>query len=164
MNTMMRTRNIDQWSYVDFGTRRTTACHRECHKPCSSRARVSERIGHPRDAMGSQLISCTALLLARIHEITAADYSYTFALLARRPLLDSFAVPAYVRLVIRHVVLWLLPASALLFAQAGNRSEEHTSELQSRGHLVCRLLLEKKNIHYPETLTGLHHGARHIYI
>src|SRR5690625_6759649 len=26
-----------------------------------------------------------------------------------------------------------------------NRSEEHTSELQSRGHLVCRLLLEKKN-------------------
>src|SRR5690554_6809279 len=28
---------------------------------------------------------------------------------------------------------------------AGNRSEEHTSELQSRPHLVCRLLLEKKN-------------------
>src|SRR2546429_3754990 len=26
-----------------------------------------------------------------------------------------------------------------------NRSEEHTSELQSRLHLVCRLLLEKKN-------------------
>src|SRR2546429_3464670 len=27
---------------------------------------------------------------------------------------------------------------------AGSRSEEHTSELQSRLHLVCRLLLEKK--------------------
>src|SRR5439155_13638306 len=27
---------------------------------------------------------------------------------------------------------------------ASTRSEEHTSELQSRGHLVCRLLLEKK--------------------
>src|SRR5216684_7991125 len=27
----------------------------------------------------------------------------------------------------------------------GRRSEEHTSELQSRLHLVCRLLLEKKN-------------------
>src|SRR2546429_1373676 len=27
------------------------------------------------------------------------------------------------------------------------RSEEHTSELQSRLHLVCRLLLEKKNTH-----------------
>src|SRR2546429_6689389 len=30
-------------------------------------------------------------------------------------------------------------------AQAQQRSEEHTSELQSRLHLVCRLLLEKKN-------------------
>src|SRR5690625_5498020 len=28
--------------------------------------------------------------------------------------------------------------------QPNARSEEHTSELQSRGHLVCRLLLEKK--------------------
>src|SRR3712207_8377254 len=28
------------------------------------------------------------------------------------------------------------------------RSEEHTSELQSRQYLVCRLLLEKKNLHY----------------
>src|SRR5207253_7759742 len=29
-------------------------------------------------------------------------------------------------------------------ARPQERSEEHTSELQSRGHLVCRLLLEKK--------------------
>src|SRR3989449_8289977 len=29
--------------------------------------------------------------------------------------------------------------------RGGVRSEEHTSELQSRLHLVCRLLLEKKN-------------------
>src|SRR5690625_6298609 len=29
-------------------------------------------------------------------------------------------------------------------AEVEGRSEEHTSELQSRGHLVCRLLLEKK--------------------
>src|SRR5690606_23025861 len=29
------------------------------------------------------------------------------------------------------------------------RSEEHTSELQSRENLVCRLLLEKKNLHHP---------------
>src|SRR5690349_23336771 len=29
--------------------------------------------------------------------------------------------------------------------QRGRRSEEHTSELQSRRELVCRLLLEKKN-------------------
>src|SRR5207253_9419684 len=31
-------------------------------------------------------------------------------------------------------------------ADRSSRSEEHTSELQSRGHLVCRLLLEKKNV------------------
>src|SRR5437870_6373150 len=31
------------------------------------------------------------------------------------------------------------------------RSEEHTSELQSRGHLVCRLLLEKKKKNSPQT-------------
>src|SRR5206468_12274449 len=32
-----------------------------------------------------------------------------------------------------------------------HRSEEHTSELQSRSDLVCRLLLEKKNQHCPTT-------------
>src|SRR5258708_31397179 len=30
------------------------------------------------------------------------------------------------------------------------RSEEHTSELQSPDHLVCRLLLEKKNMLHPQ--------------
>src|SRR3712207_6963518 len=35
-------------------------------------------------------------------------------------------------------------ALPLLNVQAGGRSEEHTSELQSRQYLVCRLLLEKK--------------------
>src|SRR5690554_4263901 len=39
------------------------------------------------------------------------------------------------------------------------RSEEHTSELQSRPHLVCRLLLEKKNI---ITLTNYDHFYQHF--
>src|SRR6266581_2180688 len=34
----------------------------------------------------------------------------------------------------------------------GGRSEEHTSELQSPVHLVCRLLLEKKNITFHQSL------------
>src|SRR5690625_6332445 len=34
----------------------------------------------------------------------------------------------------------------LTYTVLAERSEEHTSELQSRGHLVCRLLLEKKNV------------------
>src|SRR5205809_4810209 len=37
--------------------------------------------------------------------------------------------------------------SSLSSRTIAGRSEEHTSELQSRLHLVCRLLLEKKNQH-----------------
>src|SRR5207253_7892406 len=42
--------------------------------------------------------------------------------------------------------LWVLRHldSAPSLLPGSDRSEEHTSELQSRGHLVCRLLLEKK--------------------
>src|SRR5438876_9236187 len=42
--------------------------------------------------------------------------------------------------------------SKVRFWRGSTRSEEHTSELQSPVHLVCRLLLEKKNmqIHHPE--------------
>src|SRR5690625_6534418 len=36
-------------------------------------------------------------------------------------------------------------SKSLAHARELLRSEEHTSELQSRGHLVCRLLLEEKN-------------------
>src|SRR2546429_7333882 len=41
----------------------------------------------------------------------------------------------------------------------GHRSEEHTSELQSRLHLVCRLLLEKKK-NKKTYLTKLQHNKR----
>src|SRR5690606_41199052 len=46
------------------------------------------------------------------------------------------------------------PESQLFFRMLGRalrreRSEEHTSELQSRENLVCRLLLEKKKEHQP---------------
>src|SRR5687768_18020310 len=37
------------------------------------------------------------------------------------------------------------------FVEVKFRSEEHTSELQSRLHLVCRLLLEKKKKHMNQT-------------
>src|SRR3989442_5322265 len=39
---------------------------------------------------------------------------------------------------------WLATAARRPSASVSTRSEEHTSELQSRPHLVCRLLLEKK--------------------
>src|SRR5690625_7023814 len=46
---------------------------------------------------------------------------------------------------LEHIVGWVDFAGLRLNVRPGVRSEEHTSELQSRGHLVCRLLLEKKN-------------------
>src|SRR3712207_8015431 len=57
------------------------------------------------------------------------------------------------------------PAAGDLDRQSKSaRSEEHTSELQSRQYLVCRLLLEKKN-HDAEHIINLHitHINSHQY-
>src|SRR5690625_6867306 len=59
-------------------------------------------------------------------------------------------VAAPIFMVIKHWpefgVAMLIIAITSVFLYFNWRSEEHTSELQSRGHLVCRLLLEKKKI------------------
>src|SRR2546422_6678257 len=56
------------------------------------------------------------------------------------------------------------PDSALqpsnLAAPGDGRSEEHTSELQSRLHLVCRLLLEKKKMLYLYTSVDYYRWVR----
>src|SRR5437870_2700140 len=52
---------------------------------------------------------------------------------------QGFAIPARSVAFIRGA-----PFDCLRGSGNQTRSEEHTSELQSRGHLVCRLLLEKK--------------------
>ena len=52
--------------------------------------------------------------------------------------------------------LCLLPRDVLDFARQEARSEEHTSELQSRLHLLSRLLLEKK------TLGGLSEEKKYL--
>src|SRR6266436_6203573 len=54
---------------------------------------------------------------------------------------EMFGVP--MNMVLQYVVPLLMVPALMLF-KYGKRSEEHTSELQSRLHLVCRLLLEKK--------------------
>src|SRR2546428_5864584 len=48
------------------------------------------------------------------------------------------------------------------FGKMNWRSEEHTSELQSRSDLVCRLLLEKKKKHTQPQLHR-HHAASHPF-
>src|SRR5262245_64853454 len=45
---------------------------------------------------------------------------------------------------VRHLNLKVEPECGFVRQVIKNRSEEHTSELQSLRHLVCRLLLEKK--------------------
>src|SRR2546422_3202811 len=77
-------------------------------------------------------------MLARVIGI---DHATTFSFISDPALTFDFAFYA-------HSVASGLDEPApyqktLLFPQR-NRSEEHTSELQSRLHLVCRLLLEKK--------------------
>src|SRR3712207_8256878 len=72
------------------------------------------------------------------------------------------------------VVWWLLLAGGLavvlavrprlslaMFAGAviALRSEEHTSELQSRQYLVCRLLLEKKKLTTPLSTLSVHDAS-----
>src|SRR2546430_11241535 len=47
-----------------------------------------------------------------------------------------------------------------LGAELANRSEEHTSELQSQSNLVCRLLLEKKKEDKPVRRQGVRRSAR----
>src|SRR5437870_7815232 len=54
------------------------------------------------------------------------------------------------------------PSAAFSLSRMWRRSEEHTSELQSRGHIVCRLLLEKKKraksttqLYYPKRRQGI---------
>src|SRR2546429_3257004 len=65
-----------------------------------------------------------------------------FAQLSDRIFGEDFFFPAVLR---RHLAREMRnQAGKILRALAQGRSEEHTSELQSRLHLVCRLLLEKK--------------------
>src|SRR3712207_8027739 len=57
-----------------------------------------------------------------------------------------------------HIVIDYAPGESIVESKSLKlfRSEEHTSELQSRQYLVCRLLLEKKNTTSHHTPSPLH--------
>src|SRR5690625_1818379 len=61
----------------------------------------------------------------------------------RRPR-PSQARTRLTRAVLSRMVMVGVGIAPVMISRVNRRSEEHTSELQSRGHLVCRLLLDKK--------------------
>src|SRR3989442_10035723 len=95
-------------------------------------------------AIGLALLATLAMVLPFLYMLATAltgeweAFRYPPALIPARAHLENF--PA---------ALTVLPfdrffLNSAILATCVVRSEEHTSELQSRPHLVCRLLLEKK--------------------
>src|SRR5699024_12493971 len=102
-------------------------------------------------------LSATAdlnLYTLSLHDALPISYSYLDLTSSRRPFFSRYCFGA------RNVTVTtpglrpisIAPFIVALFITSGTeipnrfaRSEEHTSELQSRFDLVCRLLLEKKN-------------------
>src|SRR5690554_7767179 len=62
----------------------------------------------------------------------------------KRGLCEKNAKISWTQVETGSAVTWKYPSCILKGDNSIGRSEEHTSELQSRPHLVCRLLLEKK--------------------
>src|SRR5437899_9301727 len=82
------------------------------------------------------LVSCGLLLFSFFFNDTATTEIYTLSLHDALPILGGGSKAAA-------ALLGLRDRPTAIFA-GSDRSEEHTSELQSLRHLVCRLLLEKK--------------------
>src|SRR5690606_2238706 len=93
------------------------------------------RSRHPRE----QLLRGGSMLVATLAFFTTLSYM---------PQAEATAINFLAPLIVLALAPWVLkePPRASRWVAAGvARSEEHTSELQSRENLVCRLLLEKKN-------------------
>src|SRR5436305_3048311 len=74
-----------------------------------------------------------------------AVFMLFFLMIRRPPRSTLFPYTTLFRSTRLAALTGVAPFSGFHFCSFGlNRSEEHTSELQSRPHLVCRLLLEKK--------------------
>src|SRR5690625_7839907 len=75
---------------------------------------------------------------------TLMTASFSFLMLLRPPRSTPFPYTTLFRSLYSQVALFIPESQQIAPVHQPYRSEEHTSELQSRGHLVCRLLLEKK--------------------
>src|SRR3712207_9537423 len=84
---------------------------------------------------------------------TATTEIYTLSLHDALPISVSTSTAEHLELKARHPVKdgW---SGLITRLQRRKRSEEHTSELQSRQYLVCRLLLEKKTLSPVVSIAG----------
>src|SRR2546429_2269227 len=92
---------------------------------------------HPRSVMRGSMLAGFGRGGRRIPGGTASN-----GLMMTRRLANGDRVSMMTRLVVESELVQ--PPRQLVESSWRHRSEEHTSELQSRLHLVCRLLLEKK--------------------
>src|SRR3982750_4931298 len=98
--------------------------------------------------------------------ITNRYFFFFFFLMIRRPPRSTlFPYTTLFRSTVPYVEAWCHECEQHDERRPPARSEEHTSELQSRSDLVCRLLLEKKKKNYqlltPETPASSPHLASH---
>src|SRR5690625_6324048 len=99
---------------------------------------------HPRHSRSERRVRRLARTLMVLAFITGFLSYLGIGVLSKFDLAERFQPLSMVCLVVFGVtfgarLLWGL----VVLVRKAVRSEEHTSELQSRGHLVCRLLLEK---------------------
>src|SRR3712207_7330880 len=93
----------------------------------------------------STLFPYTTLFRSRLRRSQVEPgYAALFVLFGLTDALEAHAVAPWLILVKGLIFANLLTARLYLTRVCYARSEEHTSELQSRQYLVCRLLLEKK--------------------
>src|SRR5690554_7335514 len=95
---------------------------------------LQEHAGLPREQ--HWWVYLAGLLLSFIGMVPLIIYA------ERRRRMKRVVLGAILLLALTQLLMWLSMNSLAALVVA--RSEEHTSELQSRPHLVCRLLLEKK--------------------
>src|SRR5258708_24196739 len=94
----------------------------------------------------STLFPYTTLFRSYFHNSLTFYFFFYWCLLR----FDFHSVFTPILLAVPATILLAISISSVL--RSANRSEEHTSELQSPDHIVCRLLLEKKNKHKPHEL------------
>src|SRR2546430_7484069 len=78
---------------------------------------------------------------------TATTEIYTLSLHDALPISQDRVGTAALEAILGNAGLYVMAVAVMISTFGCNRSEEHTSELQSQSNLVCRLLLEKKKIY-----------------